>query len=100
MIVNRFDYHAVNGGPAFGVGYDILNSSAFDPSGVALYNRILNLRREYHGDGVFAVDCGANIGTFTIEWAKAMTGWGSVLPIEARNGFIMLWRGTSRSIIV
>jgi hypothetical protein len=27
---------------------------------------------------VVAIDCGANIGIHTIEWATAMTGWGSV----------------------
>jgi FkbM family methyltransferase len=46
---------------------------------------MLALRRRYHGDGVLAIDCGANIGVHTIEWAKAMTGWGSVLSIEAQE---------------
>ena len=32
-----------------------------------------------------AIDCGANIGVHTIEWASAMTGWGSVLAIEAQE---------------
>ena len=38
-----------------------------------------------HGDGVVAVDGGANIGVHTIEWATAMTGWGSVIAIEAQE---------------
>ena len=32
-----------------------------------------------------AIDCGANIGAHTIEWATAMTGWGSVVAIEAQE---------------
>ena len=33
---------------------------------------LLELRRQYHGDGVVAIDCGANIGALTIEWATAI----------------------------
>ena len=43
------------------------------------------LRRRFHGDGVVAIDCGANIGVHTVEWAIAMTGWGSVVAIEAQE---------------
>ena len=32
-----------------------------------------------------AIDCGANIGVHTVEWATAMTGWGSVVAIEAQE---------------
>jgi FkbM family methyltransferase len=46
---------------------------------------VLHLRRQYFRDGVFAIDCGANIGIHTVEWAKRMTGWGSVLAIEAQE---------------
>jgi FkbM family methyltransferase len=46
---------------------------------------VLELRRKYHGDGLFAVDCGANIGMHTVEWAKYMTGWGNVLAFEAQE---------------
>ena len=42
-------------------------------------------RREKHGDGVIAIDCGANIGVMTVEWARHMTGWGEVLAIEAQE---------------
>ena len=31
------------------------------------------------------VDCGANIGVRTVEWAKGMTGWGTVVAIEAQE---------------
>ncbi len=32
-----------------------------------------------------ALDCGANIGVHTIEWANLMTGWGEVIAFEAQE---------------
>jgi len=85
MIVNRFDYRMTSPGSGYGVGYQILENAAYDASEVALAVRLLELRRQYHGDGVVAIDCGANIGVHAIEWATAMTGWGCVLAIEAQE---------------
>ncbi len=47
--------------------------------------QLLGLRRQHFGDGVVAVDCGANIGVHSVEWAKGMTGWGRVVAIEAQE---------------
>jgi FkbM family methyltransferase len=47
--------------------------------------KLLDLRRQYYNDGAIAVDCGANVGVHTIEWAKHMTGWGEVLAFEAQE---------------
>lgn len=85
MIVNRFDYRMVAPDRGYGVGYQILNAAAFDPGEVKIALELLALRRKHHGDGVIAIDCGANIGVHTIEWASAMTGWGSVIAIEAQE---------------
>jgi len=85
MIVNRMDYRMIDANSGYGVGFQILETSHFDPSEVALAVQLLTLRRRHHGDGVVAIDCGANIGVHTIEWARAMTGWGSVLSIEAQE---------------
>lgn len=86
MILNRNDYHLVNqGAGGYGVGYQILSQSCFDSSEVELVLAILGLRRKYYGDGVFAIDCGANIGVHTVEWAKQMYGWGSVHGFEAQE---------------
>ena len=82
LIVNRFDYHPERG---FGVGLQILRNTAYDPHEVDTALSLLDLRRRYFGDGVTAVDCGANIGVHTVEWAKRMVGWGSVLAIEAQE---------------
>jgi FkbM family methyltransferase len=85
LIVNRFDYHAVNERQTIGVGFEILEAGAYAQHDVNSLKALLELRRKYFGDGVFAIDCGANIGVHTIEWARLMTGWGSVLAIEAQE---------------
>src|SRR5271170_7359836 len=85
MIVNRFDYRMIDSQHGYGVGYQILESAFFDPTEVKLVVDLLAIRRKHHGDGVVAIDCGANIGVQTVEWANSMTGWGSVLAIEAQE---------------
>jgi FkbM family methyltransferase len=85
FIVNRFDRRIVNESEGFGVGLQLLEHAHYDPEEVNLLLRVLDLRRLCHGDGVMAVDCGANVGVHTVEWAKHMTAWGNVLAIEAQE---------------
>jgi FkbM family methyltransferase len=84
MIVNRNDV-AVRDNFAYGVGHQLLNASSFDANEVTFALEILALRRRYFGDGVFAIDGGANIGVHSIEWARRMHGWGKVLSFEAQE---------------
>jgi len=85
MIVNRFDYRMTGPDKGYGVGFQLLDAAYFDPAEVDLLLKMLDLRRKYFGDGVLAIDCGANLGVHTIEWAKRMTEWGSVIAIEAQE---------------
>jgi FkbM family methyltransferase len=85
MIVNRNDYHMVGPGQGFGVGMQLFGQNLFDPDEVDMALQLLLLRREHHGEGVFALDCGANIGVHTIEWAARMTGWGEVVAFEPQE---------------
>jgi FkbM family methyltransferase len=85
MIVNRFDRHISGPNVAIGVGFQLLERAAYDPSEVKMILQLLDLRRQYHGNGIIAVDCGANIGVHTVEWAKHMTSWGVVVAFEAQE---------------
>jgi FkbM family methyltransferase len=85
MIVNRFDYRMTEPDVGVGVGHKLLEAGAYDPIEVELALQLIEARRRFHGDGVVAIDCGANIGSHAIEWATAMTGWGSVIAIEAQE---------------
>ena len=83
--MNRFDRHVTETGIGFGAGFQLLETASYDPDEVNLLLGLLDLRRRHYGDGVIAVDCGANVGVHTIEWAKHMTGWGVVIAIEAQE---------------
>ncbi|PKH24988.1 FkbM family methyltransferase [Enterobacterales bacterium CwR94] len=86
MIVNRHDYNQnQRRGHFYGVGFQLLNTASFDPDEVQTLLKVLNCRRKYYGDGVFAIDGGANIGVHTLEWARHMHGWGNVLSFEAQE---------------
>ncbi|AMP07597.1 FkbM family methyltransferase [Collimonas pratensis] len=85
MIVNRNDHHGVNENNGYGVGYQILSNSSFDAVEIDFALALLNCRRRHFGDGVFAIDGGANVGVHTIEWARHMHGWGRVLAFEAQE---------------
>lgn len=85
LIVNRNDYRMIDASRGYGVGYQILNTSSFDPQEIGFVLALLGLRKTYFGEGVMALDCGANIGVHTIEWAKHMHDWGRVLAFEPQE---------------
>lgn len=84
MIVNCNDRRMVGGG-GYGVSYQLFNQEHFDPDEVELVLSLLARRRSDFGSGVIALDCGANLGVHTIEWARLMHDWGQVLSIEAQE---------------
>src|SRR5262245_60816015 len=85
MIVNRFDYHTSFDGKWYGVGAQILENGAYDPADVSILKDLLRERRVHHGDGAMVIDCGANIGVFTVEIAKFMSDWGKIIAVEAQE---------------
>jgi FkbM family methyltransferase len=85
MIVNRFDYRMLDDVRGYGVGFKILNESSYELSEISIGSFVLDSRHRHFGNGVVALDCGANVGTHTVEWARQMTGWGSVTAIEAQE---------------
>lgn len=80
MLVSRHDI-----AQSFGVGRQIFDYGAYNPGEIEDVKSLLCFRRQYYGDGVVAIDGGANIGVFTLEWAKLMRGWGRVIAIEAQE---------------
>jgi FkbM family methyltransferase len=84
MIVNRLDFCTTEQG-YFGVGASLLSTGKFDHEEVEALTGILTLRRQCYGDGVVALDIGANIGTHTLAWGRAMRDWGSVIAVEAQE---------------
>lgn len=85
MIVNHQDYNTFANGVRYGVGHQFLTTSALEPGEVNNALQMLHLRRQYFGDGVIAVDCGANIGAHTIPWGIEMSHWGKVISFEAQE---------------
>jgi len=85
MIVNRNDYRMIDATQGYGVGFQILGNSCFDADEVRFALALLDSRRKHFGDGVVAIDGGANIGVHTIEWSRHMHGWGSVTAFEAQE---------------
>lgn len=85
MIVNRNDYRMVSENAGYGVGFQLLNTSSYDLPEVSLTLELLRARGSDYGNGVVAIDCGANIGVHTIEWARCMAGWGRVYSFEPQE---------------
>lgn len=85
LIVNRFDYNHIFNGDYYGVGAQVLETGHYDPREVEALKNLLKCRMGHFGSGVVALDCGANIGIHSVEWAKLMKEWGSVIAVEAQE---------------
>ncbi len=85
LILNKNDYKMVEDGKGFGVGFSLLNTGSYDANEVDFLKIILQKRRENFGDGVIAIDCGANIGVHTVSWGRLMTTWGHIISLEAQE---------------
>ncbi len=85
MIVNRNDYHTLPNGATYGVGHQLLSLGSYERSEVDFVLDLLRDRRRAHGNGVVALDCGANIGVHALEMGREMFGWGQVLAFEPQE---------------
>lgn len=85
MLVNRMDYNHLFNGDFYGVGAQIMENGCYEPRDVQSLGDLLLCRRNHFGDGVVALDAGANIGVHSVEWSRLMRGWGSVVAIEAQE---------------
>lgn len=86
MIVNRLDFHQLPTGVSYGVGHQILTRGCYDSDEISsILNILSRLRDSCSNTGIFMVDCGANIGVFTVEIARHINSWGRVAAIEAQE---------------
>ncbi len=85
LITNKNDYRMIDATRGYGVGWQLFNQGCFDPDEVGSAITLLNIRHKHFGDGVVGLDCGANLGVHTVEWAKALYGRGRVIAIEAQE---------------
>lgn len=81
MILNRLDY----AGWGNGVGAELLEKGRYEHDEMRLLTQIVNKCRHMNGDGVVAIDAGANIGVVSVTLGNFMRGWGRVVSIEAQE---------------
>lgn len=81
LIVNKYDELS----PFWGVGSQIMRRGYYDMPEIELTKNVLKQCKTHFGDGVVALDCGANIGVHTIEWSQLMDGWGKIYSFEAQK---------------
>jgi FkbM family methyltransferase len=80
MIVNRLDFHPLAAGrSALGPGTELLTTGHYDNRYIPLLGRMLELIHATRGDGLIAIDGGANIGTYTLPLARQLELWGGVV---------------------
>ncbi|KVE31737.1 methyltransferase FkbM [Burkholderia sp. TSV86] len=87
LIVNRNDENQNDKYGIYGVGWNILETGAFYKNDIDLLVAILKLKKSLMNGKrkIVAIDCGANIGVHTVEFARALEGAGEVISIEAQR---------------
>lgn len=91
MILSRYDFGPVktskgNFTALWGVGNELLELGSHSQDDLDALLQLTSARRFQHGGRkMMVVDCGANVGPYTIPWAKFMEGWGEILAIEAQE---------------
>lgn len=86
MILNHLDWRRLDDAQSeMGVGSGILIDGSSDLEVTSMVCALLLARRDRHGPGAIAIDCGANIGVYTLDLARAMEGWGLVLAFEPQE---------------
>lgn len=68
-----------------GVSSQIMLNRIYEPDEVSLIKKILRKCKEFNGSDVVFIDCGANLGVFTLEASKLMKDWGKVYAFEPQK---------------
>ena len=81
IVINLFDEES----RYIGVSSQIMLNRIYEPDEVNLIKKILKKCKEFNGSGVVFIDCGANLGVFTLEASKFMKDWGKVYSFEPQK---------------
>ena len=81
ILINTND----EGSPFIGVSSQIMMYGCYELDEIKFLKDIILKTRIINGDGVIFIDCGANLGVFTLELAKLMKNWGKVFAFEPQT---------------
>lgn len=84
LILNRNDFHHTSNGGIYGVGWQVMHKGAYDVEEIALVKAELLRLKELRGANLTVLDCGANIGIFSLEMARLLPQ-GKVFAFEAQE---------------
>lgn len=87
FIINRNDENQNEQYGTYGVGSKLFETGSFFQTDIDLLVSILRLKKQESAGRrpVVAIDCGANLGVHTIEFARELEGVGNVISIEAQK---------------
>jgi FkbM family methyltransferase len=67
------------------ISKEIISNGSWEINEVNFLKSILIQSREKYGNGVVALDCGANLGVHTLEFSRLMKDWGYVYSFEPQR---------------
>lgn len=85
MILCRNDYKIKDGGTEFGVGLHLLHFGEYDMPTINMSIGILKNLYEKRGGPIMALDIGANLGVYSLEWGRVLDGFGEVHAFEPQE---------------
>jgi len=86
MIINRVDFSREKDGGTSGVGALLLGTGKYvSDDEMTLHMTMFALLRKHRGIPLTVIDGGANIGVFTLVWAKLLDVWGMILAFEPQD---------------
>jgi len=67
------------------ISNSIIENGTWEIDEINFLKELLLQHKNIYGDGVVALDCGANLGVHTLEFSKLMKNWGEVHSFEPQK---------------
>ena len=67
------------------ISSEIMGNGKWEMDEINFLKSLLTECRNQYGEGVIALDCGANLGVHTLEFSKLMKSWGEVYSFEPQQ---------------